>query len=449
MTWVKSAVAGLEWPAIPGNAGALVLAVQFQLKQTEWLSIAELKRLQLQQLRLVLRHAFDTIPFWRTRLTAARLDPHAELTSEGFSALPLLTRDDVQKEGESLLCRNLPAQHGRVFKGETSGSTGKPIAYYGTELTQFFWRVYTLRDHLWHQRDFSGKLAAIRTKVEDNIVQGWGPATEPVVETGPLATLNIRADISTQLEWLQRQAPQYLISYPHNLLELARQSIASGLRLPNLREVRSFGAVLPTDLRALCRHAWDVSVVDIYSAEEVGYIALQCPQQEHYHVQAENLIVEVLDENDKECKPGQMGRVALTTLHNFAMPLVRYEIGDYVEVGDSCNCGRGLPVITRILGRDRNMLTKPDGSQHWPSFPAELWTAVAPIRQFRLIQKSLDRIEAQFVASGDLGREQRESLIGSLQQSLGYPFHIELVRVAEIGRSANFKYEDFISEIRR
>ena len=144
---------------------------------------------------------------------------------------------------------------------------------------------------------------------------------------------------------------------------------------------------------------------------EVGYIALQCPQHEHYHVQFETLIVEVLDSAGTPCAPGEVGRVVLTTLHNFAMPLVRYAIGDYAEAGEACDCGRGLPVIKRIMGRDRNMLTKPDGSQHWPSFPAEIWTAVAPIRQFRLIQKSLDRIEAQFVAADELGREQRDRLI--------------------------------------
>ena len=140
--------------------------------------------------------------------------------------------------------------------------------------------------------------------------------------------------------------------------------------------------------------------------------------------------------------------MVLTTLHNFAMPLVRYEIGDYAEVGSPCDCGRGLPVITRILGRDRNMLTLPDGTQHWPSFPAELWAAVAPVRQFRLIQKSVDGIEAQFVADDDLGLAQRDQLIGLLQQSLGYPFNIELARVDAIGRSANYKFEDFISELR-
>ena len=82
----------------------------------------------------------------------------------------------------------------------------------------------------------------------------------------------------------------------------------------------------------------------MYSCEEAGYIALQCPQAEHYHCQSESVLVEVLDDEGRPCTPGQVGKVVLTALHNFAMPLIRYENQDYAEVGPPCACGRGLPV---------------------------------------------------------------------------------------------------------
>jgi phenylacetate-coenzyme A ligase PaaK-like adenylate-forming protein len=62
--------------------------------------------------------------------------------------------------------------------------------------------------------------------------------------------------------------------------------------------------------------------------------------------------VEVLDEEGRPCAPGETGRVVATSLNNFAMPLIRYETGDTAEVGAPCPCGRGLPVLTRIMGRD-------------------------------------------------------------------------------------------------
>ena len=125
--------------------------------------------------------------------------------------------------------------------------------------------------------------------------------------------------------------------------------------------MRTFGEILEPVCRATCQQVFGVKVVDMYSSQEVGYIALQCPEHEHYHVQAENLLVEVLAEDGRGCGPGEVGRVVVTTLHNFAMPLLRYDIGDYAEVGASCPCGRGLGVLTRILGRQRNLLVLPDG----------------------------------------------------------------------------------------
>jgi phenylacetate-coenzyme A ligase PaaK-like adenylate-forming protein len=96
---------------------------------------------------------------------------------------------------------------------------------------------------------------------------------------------------------------------------------------------------------------WDVPLTDLYAADEAGCIALQCPDHEHYHVQSESVLVEVLDVEGRACAPGAVGRVVVTTLQNFAMPLVRYDIGDVAEAGDPCPCGRGLPVLRRIARR--------------------------------------------------------------------------------------------------
>jgi phenylacetate-CoA ligase len=99
----------------------------------------------------------------------------------------------------------------------------------------------------------------------------------------------------------------------------------------------------------MVEEAWGVPVIFIYSRAEIGVMALQCPQNDHLHVQSENVRLEVLDDDNMPCQPGETGRVVVTPLHNYQTPLVRYEIGDYAEVGEACSCGRGLPVLIRIL----------------------------------------------------------------------------------------------------
>jgi phenylacetate-CoA ligase len=444
---IRSSTDGMIWPALPAGTGATLLAVVHEMEQTQWWTHEELERHQLRQLENSLRHAYEQVPFHRERLAAAGYKPGPALTPDAFRALPLMKRRDIQDEGDALLCCNVPPGHGRVVAGETSGSIGAPIRYYGTELTQFMWHACTLRDHLWHRRDVSAKMAAIRKGMKEGVQPGWGPPADLVFRTGPCAMLDIAADLDRQLDWLQREAPAYLITNAYNLYWLARRAIERNTRWPELREVRSFGGAFPEDAREVIRRAWGVPLSDIYTAEEVGYIALQCPEHDHYHVQSENLVVEVLDESGQPCAPGEIGRVVLTTLHNFAMPLVRYEIGDYAEAGAPCPCGRGLPVIRRILGRQRNILTFPDGRRRWPSFPSERWSGAAPVRQLQLVQCAPDRIDVNVVAARALTGSEKAALVAALQGCLGYPFRMEVRELAEIPRSASHKFEDFVSEI--
>ena len=95
---------------------------------------------------------------------------------------------------------------------------------------------------------------------------------------------------------------------------------------------------------------------------------------------AESVLVEILNDDGTPCAPGEIGRVVVTALQNFATPLIRYEVGDYAEASAPCPCGRGLPVIRRIMGRVRNLLVLPDGKKIWPAFGSRGLTEIAPIR---------------------------------------------------------------------
>lgn len=422
-----------------------MLAMQFQLEQTQWWSGEELRAQQFRQLSLLLRHAAGTVPFYRDRL--AGLDRAGGVSPQAFAAIPVLQRQDIQLDFEALLSIRMPRDHGRCADGQTTGSTGRPIRFRGTDVTHLFWCALSLRDHFWHRRNFSGKLAVIRSKVDNVVQQGWGPVTDSIFTTGPCAVLNIGTDVEVQLDWLREQDPDYVLTHPSNLQALARRALELGVKLTRLRDARTFGETLPADLRLLCRNAWAVPVTDMYSAEETGYIALQCPEHEHYHVQAENLIVEILDDAGQPCAPGQIGRVVITTLHNFAMPLIRYDIGDYAEAGAPCACGRGLPVIRRIMGRVRNMLTFPNGRRLWPSLPSSRWASVAPVRQYQMVQHTVSDIEARLVVERPLTAVEQERLIAVFQELLGYPFRFRISRVDAIERGPGLKFEDFVSRV--
>lgn len=450
--FIGSGFSEITWPAIPDAQAARILAMLFELEQTQWQPSSAITVHQLSQLRRVVDFAAKTVPFYRELYGASMLS----LTdTEEFAKLPIVRRREVQSAGTSIHSTAPPKHHGRIGQTLTSGSTGQPIRALSTEVTRSFWRVFTLRDHFWHRRDMLGKLAAIRDTDSDDAgpplgktINNWGTATRGVLRTGPASLLSIQSTIDEQIEWLIRIEPDFLLVYPSTGFALANIILQSGRRLQNLREVRTFGEILEPSVRQTIREAFGVNVVDTYSSQEVGYIALQCPQSECYHVQSENLLVEVLDDSGNPCAPGQVGRVVVTTLHNFAMPLIRYDLGDYAEVGPPCPCGRGLPVLTRILGRQRNILTMPDGSRQWPTLNrGSQPESLPPIQQFQLIQRTVSQLEAEVVTPAPLSDNDEEVLVRYLQETLGFPFEIRITRVDEIPRSPSGKYEDFRSEL--
>jgi phenylacetate-CoA ligase len=431
------------------------MALLWQLEQSQWRPAAEINELQFCQLSQVVAHAARTVPFYRERCETLGLGGNRAVSPAEWREFPILSRRDVQLAGDSLHSTDKRPLHGRLGQVLTSGSTGQPIQGLTTDVTRAFWRAFTIRDHLWHRPTTQGRLAAIRDTTSVNArpphgerLVDWGTATRGILKTGDGALLSIQSTVDEQVDWLRRIEPSYLLAYPTTVRALAQHAIEHQWRLPELVEVRTFGEVLEPECRRLCREAWAVRVVDLYSAAEVGYIALQCPQHEHYHVQSEGMLVEVVDEQGRPCAAGEVGRVLLTTLHNFAMPLLRYEIGDFAEVGETCPCGRGLPVLRRILGRQRNMMTLPDGSRRWPDLArGERPEQLPAVLQFQVIQRSVDELEVLIVRPAPITDEEAGRMTRYLRQTLGCEFRIRYTLVDSIPRSRSGKYEDFKSDV--
>lgn len=444
----RSSVPGLVWPVIPEPEGALIMALQFQLEKSQWLSDLEIREQQLKQAEALIYHAAKYVPYYKDRIPA--LVQSRELTAEIWQSIPILTRHDLLEAKDRIKSQRPMPGHDRLNEIYSSGSTGVAIKAYGTQTTGLFWQAFTLREHIWHDRDLTGKLAAIRPvagQLEPGEFQesdSWGGAVAALYKTGSAVLLSSRTDISDQVKWLKKENPVYLLSLPSNLRQLAKYCRDENVAIPNLKQVRTMGEVLTEETIDLCRSVWGVPVVDMYSAQEVGYMALQCKEFGSYHVQSEGVLLEVLDENNKPCKAGEIGKVVVTTLLNFAAPLIRYEIGDYAALGDVCACGRGLPVLKQIQGRQRNMMKTPDGRVFWPSFPSNDWEHPA-ISQLQVVQTDLGRLLIKIATTEGLSKEHRVSLQKYFSTRFGYDFSYDFEFVAMIPRSKGGKYEDFVS----
>ena len=447
----RSMLKEAQFPALFEHSGAQMMATLYQLQQSQWWAPEALRHAQARQLCALLAHARAHVPYYRAAFGNMPVAGDADSLLAMWRDLPLLTRADITRAGAELHCTAPLPLHGRQRPISTSGSTGKPMHSLTNDLVGHFYRAISCREIDWSGRDFRKKLCAIRPdrkKTMEGQEQGsWGRPMSQLFDTGPSSLLYSAVTITKQVDWLLDQQPAFLLSMPSNLQGLAEEFGRRGDRLESLEQIISFAETLSPQRREQIEAFFGVPVRDLYSSVEAGYIALQCPEHEHLHVQSEAIMVEVVDDDERACGPGEIGRVVLTPLHNFSAPLIRYVNGDYVEVGDACPCGRGLPVINRVLGRERNLLTLPDGSRHWPPLQIGHWEEIAPIRQAQVVQKHPEKLEIRLVAERELTAAERDELEKFVNEQLQHKFQYELSYHESLARGRSRKFEDFISEL--
>jgi phenylacetate-CoA ligase len=452
----KSQVIGIGFPALPSASACSHLAMQYQLDVSQWQSPNVLLQNQLAQLKRVVDHAYRTVPYYRALFEKHNISIPDELSLEFLRTIPISLRQMVQEAGETLRSQNLPSAHGKPHDVSTSGSTGRPVRLLGTAVTRFFWRAFVLREHTWHKRDMTKKLGMIRWARRDVGTAPTGlhmpawPVVNLVYDTGPACMLNVATPLNDQLDWLLSVKPHYLLSFPSNLAALAKHCLERDITLLNLDEVRTIGETLTGQQRSLFRQAWGVKAVDLYSCEEAGYLAIQCPSHDHYHVQSENVLVEIVDGEGRPCAVHQPGRVLITTLHNYATPLIRYELGDFAEFGEQCSCGRGLPVIRKIHGRKRSRLILTDGRSEFPYLgehgQIQKATGVR-VRQYQLVQRSVEQVEVRLVTDRKFTESEASKVADLVRSNLGHPFEVTITHWDEIPRGPTGKFDEFVCHV--
>ncbi len=443
-----------SFPAVPNSPSASVQVLVNKLLENEWRSRSEIKARQFGQLRSLLRRAQRHSPFYAARIRNCGLDPATMGGLDELQRVPLLTRVDLRDNFEQIKCRELPP--GTVVTGEmaTSGSISSPVRVLTTNVTALMWAALNVRDHVWAGLDPRGSLASIRhfsrgdhpTRTKQGVhPDSWGGTFGACFVTGPAHLMDISQDVEDQISFLLKANPDCLLSYPTNLEMLGRRLVERRGELPRLALVLAVGEVLPPHMRHSIEAAFGTRMWDLYSSVEVGYIASQCPAGNGYHVHEENVLVEILDEENQPCRPGEPGKVVVTGLMNYGFPLIRCDLGDYaVVVEEPCRCGRSLMSLKEIVGRQRGQLLLPDGRVKFSSDLSVAFRDMGQIRQFKVTQHSRDHVEMVIVPMEGFGDEDKRKITEEFHAFFEFPIRVSFTLVPRIEREPGGKYLDFV-----
>jgi phenylacetate-CoA ligase len=391
----------------------------------------------------LLNHAKRYAPFWSERLS--RWLPEERFLSAVQRNLPVLSRDDLQLQFDNLRADFPQRKTMNVFRTSSSGSTGTPVRVeHLVELHQPLQFAARLLERSWHSIDLRKPIGQLSAKVKDKDHCSLGlPFRWFCAQPNAFSRCTKSREYGELYNYCVSRNPSYLVSVPLTLTALARHAIKNGRRDLRPEIVLSYASVITDEARETVREGLGAKIVENYSSEETGLIAAQCPKHDHLHVLSPATLVEIVDENNEPCSVEQPGRVLVTSMQSYGMPLIRYDIGDIAEWGAPCDCGITLPVIKKIWGRTRHMITHPDGHTTYARlFTTNDFEDSWNLKEYRFVLHQGSIVAAQLRVA-ERSTELARHITELVQRKLGYPYQVRVQFVDKIDWGLSWKRENF------
>lgn len=404
-----------------------------EAEQSQWWSRERIEEQQLLSLRMLLEHAQRTCPYYSDQWSSMGLDAGSVQSLEQFAKWPLLTREAIRR---NRLKMRTTAPVKRMSKA-TGGSSGEPLQFDLDSGSNDRRTAMTYRGYGW-----AG--AAPGTKQ----LYIWGTAVGKLPAWKRLKVdLHHRFDrhlilscfeftperMRSHFDRMNRYQAEVIVAYTNPLYEFARFIQQNGLVPAKPRSIIVGAEKLHDFQRELIEEVFQAPIFETYGSREFMLIGAECDQHCGLHLSMENLLVEILNDDGSPTPQGQEGNIVITDLYNYGMPFVRYVNGDRAVAGfENCRCGRGLPLLKKVVGRQLDTLDTPDGRKIPGEFFPHLIKEFPAVRRFQVIQEKLDVITLKLVVDGGLTLADREHLLTEVRKCTGTQVDIRLQMVDDI-----------------
>ncbi len=393
----------------------------------------EVLRRQTGLLEHLARHADAHVPFYRD---SRRLKPlfraDGAFDLAGWNDVPILTRNEAKANEEALRARFVPSEMGNLETRSTSGSTGTPLSFTQTLVQRIATEALVNRLLRWHNL----------WPIQRFAIHGAG--TKPLVPEPGMLRVPGSLDFAAQVDVLRAHRTTHVVIAPS--IAAAWADAAAGRDLPDLIAVIATGEMLRPEVRAKIERNLKAKVVNLYSGSEPGPMAAEGPDG-ILRVHEEAVF---LEGPTAGLAPNAPVRVVVTPLYAYGTPLIRYAPGDYVRFSNaSAKRAPGLRRLAEVIGRQRNLLRRPNGALFLPGgLNARVMTAILDYREWQLVQTSLSDMVLRIVAPNPPSAEQLRALDDLVKRVL--PQHrtsVAFVDRIENNSQSGKAYEMFLSLI--
>ncbi len=448
MDWHAILVRNVIGPLWARRERSLYLHHYRWLKRSQYHDPQALRARQWDKIKSLLHHAYATVPFYRARFQALGLHPNDVRDFADFRRLPVLTKADLRRHEAGLLSSAYdPAA---LHRKTTSGSTGVAVTVRLDDASLQWKRACTLRSDEWSGWRFGEPVAKLWGNPE-YLKRGWrGRLRNALLERARYLD-TLRMDEETLHHFataLHRRPPSLLFGHAHSVYLLAEFWRATGQPALRPRGIITTAMILHDWQRRAIETVFACPVTNRYGCEEVSLIACECERHQGLHVNADGVYVELLRDGH-EAGPGEPGSILVTDLTNRAMPLLRYQVGDVgVLSARRCPCGRGLPLLERLEGREADYVVTPRGELISGISLTENFAVLVPgVAQLQLVQETVDRFLFRIVRGPEFGPASLERLRQMVAERFGPDVTYTCEYVGRIPQEPSGKYRFCISRV--
>lgn len=411
-----------------------------EYERTQWLRPDELRVVQLAKLNALLGHCWRHVPFLQQHWRDHGVRPGELQHVEELTAYPVLTKRLITDHYEAMVAT---PWRGRTLTKTTGGSTGDPFKFEYTmeayaRRTAVMWRGYgwagaglgTRTAYLWGTGLRKGGWGGFKDKLYH------GAFNRHFIDAFSLS----EANIDSRIEELVQYRPKAVVGYVTPVALVARRLLERGQAVQGVRGVLTGAEALFEPERRDIEQAFGCPVFNTYGSREVMLMAAECDHHQGLHVNADHMVLETLDADGRPVAAGASGDVAITDLHNFGMPMVRYLNGDRATYATNpCSCGRGLPLLASVDGRVLDLIETPDGRHVPGEFFVYAMLDWADVKQWQVVQTAPDCVQFRLVVPTPWTQERRDKLTAKVQATAGAAMRVEIVEVERIPTTASGK----------
>ncbi len=400
-----------------------------ELEESQWWSPQQLEELQNEKLRQIIQHAYENVPYYRRIFDERGLKPKDVQTKEDLKLLPILTKDDVRDHFDDLVAKNYIR-----FKptlSHTSGSTGQPLTYYIDRNLSALIKATVWRHWHWCNIKYGELIAVFRGTLINEFGNKQRCSWKMESNQIHFSTFEMSKEIVIDyVRKLNEFKPALIRGYPASLEILAQFIKENNLKGHSPKAIHTSSEMVLSEQREIIEEAFGAPLFDWYGHGESTICAGECEYHEGMHLNSEFGYTEFIKTKETEGMENVYNIIS-TSLWNYSIPLIRYDTEDLAFLGNpKCPCGRNLPLIKKIVGRQADIIEGINGVRVSPSSFVHFWKykvadRLSKIQYAQIVQENNNTIKVKLVGKKSIDneniiREQVDRLLGSMKVEFQY-----------------------------